>query len=223
MASKIYAVKSGRETGLFYSWADCEKQVKGYSGAVYKSFTSEIAAKAYLNGEELPEKEATEETFVITYPEGFDHNRVIEVYTDGACSGNPGPGGWGVVLIYGEHYKELSGGVPHTTNNQMELMAAIQGLKALSKPSSVLLTSDSKYLIDAMTQGWLLNWKFKTNWKTSKKEDVKNIDLWEAIYDLSQTHKIAWQWVKGHASNNYNNRCDELATSAITTLQKGIF
>ena len=140
----------------------------------------------------------------------------VELYTDGACSGNPGAGGYGVVLIYGSHTKELSGAYRETTNNRMELMAVIQGLAALKKPCLVNLYSDSRYIVDAMNKGWVKRWK-SNNWMRNKNEPAKNIDLWKQILELAGQHRVRWNWVKGHASNTYNNRCDQLAREAITS------
>ena len=141
----------------------------------------------------------------------------VEVYTDGACSGNPGPGGWGAVLRYrfnGKVYeKELSGGDASTTNNRMELMAAIAALEALTKPCQVDLYSDSKYLVDAFNQHWIDSW-LKKNWKRGKNEDVKNVDLWKRLLKAKELHQVTFHWVKGHADHPQNERCDQLATSA---------
>ena len=139
----------------------------------------------------------------------------VELYTDGACSGNPGPGGWAAVLRFGEHEKELTGGESHTTNNRMELMAAIAGLEALKQPCEVELYSDSKYLIDAMNKGWAAGWR-QRGWMRSNKEPALNPDLWETLLGLCQVHQVAFHWVKGHAENSGNNRCDELARREIS-------
>lgn len=141
----------------------------------------------------------------------------VIIYTDGACSGNPGKGGWAAILMYGEISKEISGGNPNTTNNQMELTAPIEALKLLKRPCMVEIYSDSAYLINALTLGWLEKWK-KNGWKTADKKDVKNKELWMEIDGFMQVHKIDWIKVKGHADNKYNNRCDELAVSAIKSL-----
>ena len=142
----------------------------------------------------------------------------VTIYTDGACSGNPGPGGWGAVLIYNGIEKELSGAEKDTTNNRMELFAAISALRALKEPCEVDLYSDSAYLCNAINEGWLFDWKQK-NWRNSNKKDVKNVDLWEELITLMGLHRITFIKVKGHADNVYNNRCDKLATSAILTLK----
>ena len=138
----------------------------------------------------------------------------VILYTDGACSGNPGPGGWGAILMFNEHKKELSGGEPLTTNNRMELMAAIKGLDALKEPCAVDLYTDSAYLCRAFTEGWTANWQ-RNGWKTSTKKDVENKDLWLMIIAHTRTHEITWHKVKGHSDNQYNNRCDALAREAI--------
>jgi ribonuclease HI len=138
----------------------------------------------------------------------------VEIYTDGACSGNPGPGGYGVVLKYGDKIKELSAAYRKTTNNRMEILAAIIGLEALRRPCTVTLYSDSQYLVNAMTKGWVKRWK-ANNWMRNKQEAAKNIDLWERMLPLLEQHRVDWVWVKGHADNYYNNRCDFLAVRAI--------
>ena len=141
----------------------------------------------------------------------------VIIYTDGACSGNPGKGGWGAILMYGDIKKEISGGNPNTTNNQMELTAPIEALKLLKRPCEVKVYSDSAYLVNAFLQGWLKNWK-KNGWKTADKKDVKNKELWLEIDKFMQIHNIEWIKVKGHADNEFNNRCDELAVNAIKQL-----
>jgi ribonuclease HI len=133
----------------------------------------------------------------------------VKIYTDGACSGNPGPGGWGAILMYGDRKKELSGGEASTTNNRMELTAVITALEALKEPCQVELYTDSKYVADAINQGWLKNW-IKRGWR-KKDGPVKNPDLWQRLIPLIETHMVEFIWVKGHAENEYNNRCDELA------------
>jgi ribonuclease HI len=138
----------------------------------------------------------------------------IEIYTDGACSGNPGPGGWGAILLYGEHKIEISGFEKETTNNKMELTAALEALKKLKEPCSVNLYSDSAYLINAFQQCWLDKW-IKNGWKRNKNEEVKNVELWKELVRLSKYHRINWIKVKGHADNEYNNLCDKLATTEI--------
>ncbi len=137
----------------------------------------------------------------------------VKIYTDGGCRGNPGPGGYGVVLLHGERRRELSGGFRLTTNNRMELMAAIEGLKTLKYRCHVSLYSDSRYLVDAINKGWLTNW-IKRNWIKSDKAEVKNIDLWQQLSELCRKHEITFVWVKGHAGDIENERCDQLAVEA---------
>lgn len=146
----------------------------------------------------------------------------VAMFTDGACRGNPGPGGWGVVLRYGDKEKEMHGGEPETTNNRMELMAAIAGLEALRQPCAVVLTTDSRYVMDGVTQ-WMVNWK-KRGWKTASKQPVKNVDLWQRLDAATQPHEIDWQWVKGHSGHPENERADALANKGIDEMnrQKGI-
>lgn len=139
---------------------------------------------------------------------------VVEIYTDGACSGNPGPGGWGAVLRWNGHEKEMSGGEGDTTNNRMEMMAVIKALEALNKPSRVELYTDSSYVQKGVSE-WLAGWKAK-GWKTASKKPVKNDDLWKRIDSLVQTHDVRFIWVKGHAGHPENERADKLATSAIS-------
>ena len=138
----------------------------------------------------------------------------VTIYTDGACSGNPGPGGWGAILIYKEHKKEIFGSRKETTNNIMELTAVIEAIKSLKEACQVTLYSDSAYVVNAFEKGWIENW-IKKGWHTSNKEPVKNKELWQELYELTNKHNIAFFKVKGHADNEFNNRCDELARNAI--------
>ncbi|MDJ0511444.1 MAG: ribonuclease HI [Crocosphaera sp.] len=137
----------------------------------------------------------------------------IEIYTDGACSGNPGKGGYGVVLIYNQHRKEISGGYRLTTNNRMEMMAAIIGLEALTAHCDVTLYTDSRYLVDAITKGWAKKWQ-ANDWQRNSKEMAKNHDLWQRLLDLCEHHQVEFIWVKGHAGHAENERCDRLAVAA---------
>ena len=138
--------------------------------------------------------------------------KTVTLYTDGACSGNPGPGGWGAILEYGGAEKELSGGEDSTTNNRMELTAVIQGLAALKQPCIVELYSDSKYVIDALSKGWARGWKAR-GWVKSDKKPALNPDLWEQLLALTEVHQVRCHWVKGHAENEHNNRCDQMAVA----------
>ena len=141
----------------------------------------------------------------------------VVIYTDGACSGNPGPGGWGSILMYKENIKEISGGKEDTTNNVMELTAVIEGLKLLKFPCKVKLYSDSAYVVNAFNEKWIYGW-IKNGWVNSSKEPVKNKELWQELYNLTKVHEVEFIKVKGHSDNEYNNRCDELARNAIKLL-----
>ena len=141
----------------------------------------------------------------------------VTIYTDGACSGNPGPGGWGAILMYNGTSKEISGASKDTTNNIMEITAVFEALILLKEECEVYVYSDSAYVVNAFNQGWIYNWR-KNNWRTAGKDPVKNQELWQELYELTQKHKVEFIKVKGHSDNEYNNRCDFLATSAIKTL-----
>ena len=147
--------------------------------------------------------------------------KYVELFTDGACSGNPGPGGWGAVLRYGTKEKELCGGESDTTNNRMELTAVIMGLKALKEPCVVRLVTDSKYVADAVTKGWAVSWR-NNGWRKADKKPALNPDLWEKLLDLLEIHKVEIQWVKGHAGHPENERCDRLAVDFYTKLKENI-
>lgn len=136
----------------------------------------------------------------------------VTIYTDGACSGNPGPGGYGAILMYGQHKKELSGGDLNTTNNRMELMGVITALKALNRPCQVDLYTDSQYVVNAIEKGWAKKWQ-ANGWMRNKKDKALNPDLWQSLLNLLEIHQVTFHWVKGHAENPYNNRCDELAVA----------
>lgn len=143
----------------------------------------------------------------------------VVLYTDGACSGNPGPGGWGSILMASGHSKELSGGEPSTTNNRMELMAVIEGLSALKRPCHVEIYSDSAYVVNAFNQDWITKWQ-RNGWKNSAKSPVANVDLWQKLLELTSIHEVNFNKVKGHADNEFNNRCDRLAVEAASKYGK---
>ena len=143
--------------------------------------------------------------------------KIVEIFTDGACSGNPGPGGWGAVLRYGEVEKEMNGGEPATTNNRMELMAAIMAIEAVKRPCEIHLHTDSEYLRKGITT-WIHSWKAR-GWKTADKKPVKNVDLWERLERAIETHDVHWHWVKGHSGHVENERADELARLAIRQMR----
>ena len=148
----------------------------------------------------------------------MSETKVVKIYTDGACSGNPGPGGWGAVLIYGEVEKDLFGGEPDTTNNRMELLAPIKALEALKRKTTVEIYTDSQYVKNGITT-WIHGWK-KNGWRTANRKPVKNVDLWQELDELAQKHDISWHWVKGHAGHPENERADELARRGVEELQK---
>ena len=141
----------------------------------------------------------------------------VDIYTDGACRGNPGKGGWGAILVYGGREKELSGGEAETTNNRMELSAVIAALSALKEPCDITLTSDSKYVVDAVTKGWVQSWQ-KNGWRKADKSPALNVDLWEQLLPLLQLHQVQFVWVRGHNGHPYNERCDVLATTYADSL-----
>lgn len=147
-----------------------------------------------------------------------NEKKFVEMFTDGACSGNPGPGGYGVILRFGKAEKEISGGEKETTNNRMELTAVIKGLEALKEPCHVVLTTDSKYVSDAVTLGWAKSWK-QNGWKKADKKTALNIDLWERLLELLSIHDVEIIWVKGHAGHKENERCDELAVNYTKTFK----
>ena len=221
---KIYAVKHGRTTGLFSTWDECRKQVDGFAGARFKSFLSETEARAWLSG--------TPET-VSLFPDDAgkakptpcaespapavenDPSADYTVYTDGSCLRNPdGPGGYAAVILssQGDDVRELSGGEPSTTNNRMELRAGIEALRAVPPHSTVEFYTDSQYMKNAFTKNWLRNWK-RNGWRTATGEPVKNQDLWRALDEAFSLRTVHFHWVKGHAGNRWNERCDELARS----------
>lgn len=148
-------------------------------------------------------------------------DKKVRIYTDGACSGNPGAGGWGAILEYGENVKELSGGDISTTNNRMELTAVIEALKALNRPCEVIITTDSKYVSDSVNKGWLASWQ-RNGWRKANKSPVLNVDLWEQLLPLLETHNITFVWVKGHDGHPQNERCDKLAVDYYTRLKNNI-
>lgn len=156
--------------------------------------------------------------FNFSHEKENDKLDTVLIYTDGACSGNPGKGGWGAILIYNNVEKRISGASYETTNNQMELTGPIEALKLLKRPCKVKLYSDSAYLVNAFEQGWIYNWQ-KNGWRTAGKKDVKNRDLWQQIYEFTRVHDIEWIKVKGHSDNKYNNMCDTMAVEAYKALK----
>ncbi len=240
-SKKYYAVRNGRKPGIYRTWEECKAQVDGYANARYKGFVSLEEAEAFLgyvskagkSGAKSPAVKTTrarpsnaprasktsrktsqsdEEARAIELLETTDGLKHVAIYTDGVCLGNPGRGGYGVVLLHGEHRRELSSGFRLTTNNRMEILACIVGLRSLKEPSAVTLYSDSQYVINSISKGWARRWK-KNNWKRGD-EDVRNPDLWQQMLDLCDKHKVKFNWVRGHAGNKENERCDQLAREA---------
>jgi len=241
---QYYAVRNGREPGIYRTWEECKAQVDGYAKAQFKGFTSLEEAEAYLGYAKTNNPGASKPSSARPFNppgrskkdrgtgQGEDEARALEtletsdglkhvvIYTDGACLGNPGPGGYGVVLLHGKERNELSRGFRLTTNNRMEMLACIVGLQALKGPCAVTLYSDSQYVINSMTKGWALRWR-KNKWKRNG-QDVPNADLWAKLLDLCDTHKVRFNWVRGHAGNKENERCDQLARQAALGFEMAI-
>ena len=223
MATKknVYAVKRGRTTGLFMTWAQCKEQVAGYPGAVFKGFTNAQEAEAWLHGAGAARtltpgravKRRTGASQLELFPPAPEREPDYVIYTDGSCLRNPdGPGGWAVVLreVATGEVRELSGGEPSTTNNRMELMAAIMALRAAREGAVVELYTDSRYLQQAFTRHWLPAWK-RRGWRKADGQPVKNQDLWQELDRLFAAHTVQFRWVKGHVGVDANERCDRLA------------
>jgi ribonuclease HI len=241
---KFYAVRNGREPGIYRTWDECKAQVDGYPNAAYKGFARLEDAEAYLGitkspaprsvepkpapvtqarpkSKRAPKKEAADSHAAEPLETPAGVKRII-IYTDGACTGNPGPGGYGAVLLHGEHRKELSGGYRLTTNNRMEIMGCIVALTTLKDRCEVTLHTDSKYVVNTMTKGWARRWKL-SNWKKRKDwrnpdagwEEALNSDLWEQMLALCVRQKVRFVWVRGHAGIEENERCDQLAREAV--------
>jgi ribonuclease HI len=222
--TKFYAVRVGRIPGIYLDWESTQAQVKEFPGAVFKSFTTRGAAEDWLAGIErsLPEQAtlpgltplaANDSQDAIPPPAADAAPGSVVIYTDGGSLGNPGPGGYGVVLLSGQARQELSGGYRSTTNSRMELRAAIAGLEALPRRSQVILFSDSRYLVNAIQKGWAQSWRIH-NWMCSKDRPAENPDLWERLLALCEYHQVECRWLRGHAGAEHNERCDRLATAA---------
>ena len=217
MAKKFYAVKRGRKTGIFTVWAECSAQVQGFQGAVYKGFMTEAEARDWLSGGASMSNEGTPRTgkksATPAPAESIDADYII--HTDGSCLRNPGgAGGWAAVIetVATGAVTEHSGGDPETTNNRMELTAALEALSAVPEGARVALFTDSQYLKNAFTRFWLPAWK-KRGWKKADGEPVLNQDLWMQLDAAFDARRVQFYWVKGHAGNPRNERCDELARS----------
>jgi ribonuclease HI len=230
MAKKkqIYVVVKGRQPGIYTEWFGDEgaaAQVSGFEDALFKGFHRREDAAAWLRHiqEEQSDLELAPELFDLLAhaeakreeesPEDVLRGGKVLIYTDGGAIGNPGPGGYGAVLRYNDHRRELSGGYRLTTNNRMELMACIKALEALKFECSVVLYSDSRYVVDGITEGWAERWR-ANGWWRNEQEKAENADLWARLLDLCDVHEVEFRWVKGHAGNPDNERCDQLAQQA---------
>ncbi len=215
---KYYAIAQGRKTGIFTSWSETEQQVRGFTNAIFKSFKTREEAEAFLRNPSFSSTGKSSKKIKKVYPaeENYPSGTIV-VYTDGGAIGNPGPGGYGVVI---KDKTELSGGYNLTTNNRMELKAVMIAMEALEEEKSpILLHSDSKYVINGLNKGWARNWK-KNHWIKSDGNPAKNADMWARLLDLQAGLDISFKWVKGHDGNPLNERCDELANG--TAKKKGM-
>lgn len=222
---KYYAVFQGHAPGIYIDWDSASAQVRGFKGAKYKSFSDERSAILWLRACVLNASEAVSpnlialikglETKDVSTPKSSPETseNTIIIHTDGGASPNPGKGGYGIVLQKGKHRKELSAGFALTTNNRMEMLAVIEALRALKSASSVILYSDSRYVVDSISKGWVYGW-LKRGWKKSDGQAPENVDLWKLLLPLLKKHNVDLQWVKGHGGNKENERCDFLANQA---------
>lgn len=212
---KVYAVAAGHQPGIYDNWPEAEQQVKGYTGARYKGFIDRAEAELWLRDPQY--RQATARNNHPPAPAAeTPQPRVgeISIYTDGGCRNNPGPGGYGAILIVDGHEQELSGGFQHTTNNRMELMACIVALRAVKQRNRpITLYSDSSYVVNGISKGWARNWRRK-GWIKSDKQPAINPDLWGELLELTEKLDITFQWVRGHAGHPLNERCDQLAVAA---------
>jgi ribonuclease HI len=240
--NKAYAVHKGHRPGIYDEWfgvRGAEAQIKGFPGAVYKGFASRKEAEAWLDqlssktkGKRQQElfppaertiapKKTSGKFKPVTESRAHHHPAAtagdVIIYSDGGCSRNPGPGGYGVVVLEGNSRRELSGGFARTTNNRMELTACIRGLEALERPSSVVVYSDSQYVVNGIEKGWARRWK-ESDWKRNKNEMAENSDLWSRLLDLCERHRVRFSWIRGHNGTPENERCDILA---VEQTQKG--
>ena len=212
---KFYAVASGRKPGIYTSWPEAEAQVKGFGGAKFKGFASRAEAETWMkNPPDWQKKKKTAKKKTVSTELPAVSGDCIEIYTDGGAINNPGPGGYGVVILADGTRRELSGGYRHTTNNRMELMACIKGIEALpSDRRKVVLFSDSRYVVNGITKGWAKSWR-RRGWLKSDGKPAVNSDLWERLLDLTEGLDISFRWVKGHAGHPLNERCDQLAVES---------
>lgn len=212
-SKRYYAVLSGHKTGIFETWfgaGGAKAQIDGFSNAKYKGFGSYDEAKNWLKQPKSKGKRAYAEASTLKSVTPEPGLKEVILYTDGGCLNNPGPGGYGTVMLFRGRRKELSGGYRKTTNNRMELMACIVGLSELKTRCRVFLHSDSKYVINGIEKGWAKKWR-RSGWMRNKVDPAENYDLWEVLLDLCDKHEVLFKWVKGHSGVPENERCDELA------------
>jgi ribonuclease HI len=212
---KHYAVVRGRKPGIYTDWSGpegAEEQVRGYAGALYKGFASLTEARRWLENPISAGGTSVRGNTLKAPATGHSHGE-IAIYTDGGCRGNPGPGGYGVIIVTGEKRTEFAEGFRLTTNNRMEMMACIAALRALKTPVSVILYSDSRYVVNGIDKGWARKWR-ANHWMRTKSEAAENSDLWAQLLDLCDSHRVRFVWVHGHAGHPENEHCDELATAA---------
>lgn len=214
---KYYSVIKGYRPGIYTAWygpGGAEEQVRGYAGAVYKGFVNLEEARQWLENPSVKTRKATgrRKAAAESATEPVSPGQVI-IFTDGGCTGNPGPGGYGAVIIDGGSRREITDGFRLTTNNRMELMACIAALDSLKAPAEAILHSDSRYVVNGIGRGWARKWR-ANGWMRTKSEAAENCDLWSMLLDLCDRHRVRFVWVHGHAGNRENERCDELATDA---------
>ena len=215
---KYYAVIKGYRPGIYTVWygpGGAEEQVRGYAGAIYKGFVTVEEARRWLESPVARTRKASGKAPTAVEPAAPSAapGQII-IYTDGGCAGNPGPGGYGAVILDGERRSELAQGFRRTTNNRMELMACIAALDTLEVPANVVLHSDSLYVVNGIGKGWARKWR-ANGWMRTKSEEAENADLWAKLLDLCDRHRVRFVWVHGHAGNRENERCDRLATGAV--------
>jgi ribonuclease HI len=211
-SKKFYAIAAGRKPGVYANWSDAEAQIKGYPRARYRGFATKEEAEKWLQAPSATP--ARQKIDILPAKKQNGHDTGIEIYTDGGALGNPGPGGYGIVMISGNRKKELCGGYRLTTNNRMELMGCIVALQELKqKNRPITLYSDSSYVVNGINKGWAKSWR-KNGWIKSDKKPAMNHDLWAELLKLTEGLDIIFKWVKGHAGNPNNERCDELAVSS---------
>jgi ribonuclease HI len=223
--SAYYAVRCGHKPGIYRSWEECRRQVEGYSNAEYKRFASMDEAGHYLTGNARPKPAEPVQINLTKPPRDESGLKEVTIYADGACMGNPGPGGYGAIITFGERRKELSAGFRLTTNNRMEILGCIAGLSALKEPCDVTVYSDSRYVVNTMTKSWAIRWK-KNEWKRKdaggEMKDALNKDLWIQMLELCDKHRVQFKWIRGHSGNEGNERCDALARAAAEADSLGV-